>query len=195
MLPYNRRRAPDAKTDMTPNSASPKVSHKRVFTLTCWQPRSANTGFCSASDISSCGFRASRARTPFCAILWRSPRYSMSIPKHAKTCDASLRCDVLLKPTMWIARFQGFRWNRKAICAVRCASQKIPGRNYIRPPPLPPFLAIRYFSGEGGGGVSFEAPRGRNFIRPPPLLHPPPLGGSFQGWGGGGLYKIRPRKN
>ena len=32
-------------------SASPKVSHKRVFTLVRWQPRSANTGFCSISAI------------------------------------------------------------------------------------------------------------------------------------------------
>ena len=46
-----------------------------------------------------------------------------------------------------------------------------PGRNYINPPPLPPFLAKRQFSGEGGGGVYFEAPRGRNFI-PPPLYTP-----------------------
>ena len=51
-----------------------------------------------------------------------------------------------------------------------------PGRNYICPPPLPPFLAVRHFSGEGGGGVYFEAPRGRNFIPPPPpLVIPPPL--------------------
>ena len=28
---------------------------------------------------------------------------------------------------------------------------------------------------------------------PPPLIHPPPLGGSFQGWGGGGVYKIWPK--
>ena len=49
-----------------------------------------------------------------------------------------------------------------------------PGRNYIRPPPPPPFLTIRHFSGEGGGGVYFEAPRGRNFIRPPLLYTPHP---------------------
>ena len=68
-----------------------------------------------------------------------------------------------------------------------------PGRNYIRPPPLPPFLAKRHFPVEGGGGVYFEAPRGRNFIRPPPppFIHPPPLGGYFQGWGGVGVYNIR----
>ena len=55
---------------------------------------------------------------------------------------------------------------------------------YTPPPPLPPFLAKRHFSGEGGGGVYFEAPRGRNFIRPPPpFIHPPPLEGYFQGWG------------
>ena len=56
-------------------SASPRVSHKRVFTLIRWQPGSANTGFCSIWAISSCEFRASIARTPFCAILWRSPNY------------------------------------------------------------------------------------------------------------------------
>ena len=40
-------------------------------------------------------------------------------------------------------------------------------------PPLPLFLAKRHFSGEGGGGVYFEAPRGRNFTPPPPLLYTP----------------------
>ena len=55
-----------------------------------------------------------------------------------------------------------------------------PERNYIRPPPPPPFLAKRHFSGEGGGGVYFEAPRSRNFIRPP-FIHPPPLEGYLQG--------------
>ena len=40
-----------------------------------------------------------------------------------------------------------------------------PGRNYLqRPPPLPPFLAKKQFSGEGGGGVYSEPPRSRNFI-------------------------------
>ena len=47
-----------------------------------------------------------------------------------------------------------------------------PGRNYIRPPPPPPFSGQKAFSGEGGGGVYFEAPRGRNFIRPLPFIHP-----------------------
>ena len=33
-------------------SASPNVSHKRVFTLICWQPGSANTGlFAAFSDF------------------------------------------------------------------------------------------------------------------------------------------------
>ena len=40
------------------------------------------------------------------------------------------------------------------------------------------------------GGVYFEAPRGRNFIRPPPSVHPPPLEGYFQGWGGGGVQNL-----
>ena len=54
--------------------------------------------------------------------------------------------------------------------------------------PLPsPFLA-KHFSGEGDGGVYFEPPRGRDFIRPPPpFIHPQPLEGYFQGWGGGGV--------
>ena len=43
-----------------------QVSHKRVFTLICWQPRRANTDFCCAFfAISSRDFRASMARTPF----------------------------------------------------------------------------------------------------------------------------------
>ena len=52
-------------------------------------------------------------------------------------------------------------------------------------PPSPLFLAKRHFSGEGCEGVYFEAPRGRHFVRPPPFIHPPPLEGYFQGWGGG----------
>ena len=57
------------------NSASPKASHKRGFTLICWQPGSANTGSCSKVAISSCSFSFSPsiARTPFCAMSWRSP--------------------------------------------------------------------------------------------------------------------------
>ena len=36
--------------------------------------RSANTGFFAAFEsFSSCEFRASIARAPFCAVLWRSP--------------------------------------------------------------------------------------------------------------------------
>ena len=44
-----------------------------------------------------------------------------------------------------------------------------------------------------GGAVYFEGPRGRIF---PPLsfIRPPPLGGYFQGLGGG-LYKIWPPKS
>ena len=67
----------------------------------------------------------------------------------------------------------------------------IPGRIYIHPPPPPvrPFLAMRHFSGEGGGGAYFEAPRGRNFIPPPLLYTPHPKEGLFRG-GGVGVYKI-----
>ena len=48
-------------------------------------------------------------------------------------------------------------------------------------PPLPQFLAMKHFLGEGGGGVYFEAPRGRNFIRPP-LYTPHPWKGICGGW-------------
>ena len=61
----------------------------------------------------------------------------------------------------------------------------LPGRDYIRPPPLPPFL-------RGRGFVYFEAPRGRNFIRPPILYAPHPLEGYFQGWGGWGCIIFGP---
>ena len=63
---------------------------------------------------------------------------------------------------------------------------------YTPPPPPPAISAERHFPGEGGGGVYFEAPRGRNFIRPPPFIHPPPLGGYLEGWGGWGCTKIGP---
>ena len=62
----------------------------------------------------------------------------------------------------------------------------LPGRNCIiyapPPPPRPLFLAKSHFSGEGGGGAYFEAPRGRNCIRPSP-----PRRVYFQGWGGRGV--------
>ena len=68
------------------------------------------------------------------------------------------------------------------------ANPEVQGEIIYTPPP-PPISGHKAFLGEGGGGgVYFEAPRGRNFIRPPPpFIHPPPLGGYFQGWGGGGV--------
>ena len=70
----------------SPKSASAKVSHKRVFTLARWQPGSANTGFFAAFEpFHSCEFRASIARTPFCAILWRSPTKTQNTPPPPKT--------------------------------------------------------------------------------------------------------------
>ena len=67
-----------------------------------------------------------------------------------------------------------------------------PGKDHIRPPPLPPFLARRHFSREGGGGVYFEAPRSRNFIRPPPFYTPPTPRRVFSGVGGWGCMKFGP---
>ena len=52
------------------SSASPRVSHKRVFTLICWQPGSANTGYCSIWAISRCGISGvNSANTPLCDTL------------------------------------------------------------------------------------------------------------------------------
>ena len=42
----------------------------------------------------------------------------------------------------------------------------------IYPPSL--LLALRHVSGEGGGGVFFEAPRRRNFVPPPSFIRPTP---------------------
>ena len=89
-------------------------------------------------------------------------------------------------------RFPGVHKIGAAISGPRIADKKIlwtlkSGDKLYTPHPLPLFLAKRHFPGEGGGGVYFEAPRGRNFIRPPPFIHPPPLEGCFQGWGGGGV--------
>ena len=50
---------------------------------------------------------------------------------------------------------------------------------------------MRHFSGEGGGGVYFEAPRGRNFIRPP-FYTPPTPRRVFSGVGGWACIKFGP---
>ena len=78
-------------------------------------------------------------------------------------------------------------------CGFWPRSSQISREKLYTPPPLPPFLAKRHFSGEGGGGVYFEGPRGRNFICPPFLYAPRPQEGIFRG-GGVGVYKIWPRK-
>ena len=67
----------------------------------------------------------------------------------------------------------------------------IQGEIFYAPPPSPHFWPKGIFSGEGGGGVYFEAPRARNFIRPLLLYTPPPLEGYFQGWGVG-VYEFGP---
>ena len=74
-----------------------------------------------------------------------------------------------------------------------CVPQ-IQGEIIYAPPPSPPFLAIRHFSGEGGGGAYFEAPRGRNFI-PPPFYTPPTLRRVILGVGGWGCIKFGPVPN
>ena len=69
---------------------------------------------------------------------------------------------------------------------VRTPPNRYAQGEIISPPTPPPLRAERHFSGEGGGGVDFEAPRGRNFIRPPPFYTPPPTPRRvFSGVGGG----------
>ena len=48
-----------------------------------------------------------------------------------------------------------------------------PGRNYIRPPPLPPISARRPFSERGGGGVYILEPPAAGFYTPPLFYTPP----------------------
>ena len=58
------------------------------------------------------------------------------------------------------------------------------GRNYVRPPPLPPISARRPFSGRGGG-VYFEAPAAGFYTPPTPRR-------IFSGVGGWGCIKFGP---
>ena len=65
------------------DSASPKVSHKRVFTLICSQPGRASTGFLlrffSHFQDSSCGFSAlNRVNARLCNTLTLSPKPGVS---------------------------------------------------------------------------------------------------------------------
>ena len=85
--------------------------------------------------------------------------------------------------------FRLFIWDRAV-----ADSTPVPGRNYVRPPPPPPFLAIRHFSGEGVY-VSCVGPHGRTRIGPP-LLHSPRPRGVFSGVGGvGGVQNLVPAQN
>ena len=43
-----------------------------------------------------------------------------------------------------------------------------------------------------GVGVYILRPHAAGILYPPPFIHPPPLGGYFQGWGGGGCIKFGP---
>ena len=60
------------------------------------------------------------------------------------------------------------------------------------PPPPTPISGHKAFFRGGGWGCIFWGPTRQEFYTPPPLIHPPPLGGSFQGWGGGACIKFGP---
>ena len=53
------------------------------------------------------------------------------------------------------------------------------------PPPSPHFWPKGILQGRGVG-VYILRPHAAGILYPPPFIHPPPLGGYFQGWGGGG---------
>ena len=72
--------------------------------------------------------------------------------------------------------------NKKYLCG--CPRKYSGAKLYTPPPSPPPFLLIRHFLGEGGWGCIFWGPTRQEFYMPPPFIRPPPLGGSFQGWGG-----------
>ena len=65
-----------------------------------------------------------------------------------------------------------------------------PGRSSI-PPPLPPYLAIRHFSGDWGLGMYILRPPRQELFSPLFYTTPPPLEGCFQGCGGG-VYNLAP---
>ena len=75
------------------------------------------------------------------------------------------------------------------------SSQKLPERNYIRPPPLPAILAKRHFSGEGGG-VYILRPHAAGILYPPQgVLYTPPIPRRVvSGVGGWGCIKFGPIK-
>ena len=68
-----------------------------------------------------------------------------------------------------------------------------PGRNYIRPPPPPPVFWPKGIFQWRGVGVYILRPHAAGILYArPPFIHPPPLGGHFQGWGGWGCIKFGP---
>ena len=63
---------------------------------------------------------------------------------------------------------------------------------YTPPPPSPHFWPEGTFQWRGVG-VNILRPHAAGILyAPPPFIHPPPLEGSFQGWGGWGCIKFGP---
>ena len=89
--------------------------------------------------------------------------------------------------------FRGWQKGGGAILLqfLRLSGPFCQGEIIYPPPPLPPFLAIRHFSGEGGGGVYFEAPR-QEFYAPPPFYTPPTPRRVILGVGGWACIKFGP---
>ena len=73
---------------------------------------------------------------------------------------------------------------------------QIQGEIIYTPPPLPPIFGLKkkaFLRGGGWGCIFWGATWQEFYTPPPPFIHPPPLEGYFQGWGGWGCLKFSPR--
>ena len=101
--------------------------------------------------------------------------------------------------SMWLS--QPVCWRKSPNRSLPCSSsghripshtakwlevEEIQGEIIYAPPPSP-ISGQKAFSRGGGWGCIFWGPARQKFYTPPPFIHPPPLGGYFQGWGGGGV--------
>ena len=85
-------------TEFATDQPAPKYHTKGCSRSSVDSPGARTLGFAALVPFSRCKFRASIARTPFCAILWRSPNRTQRVP----LCQNSALETVFLK----VARLQ-----------------------------------------------------------------------------------------
>ena len=91
----------------------------------------------------------------------------------------------------YVFAFQYWHWQFFSLRETTASREaQLQGEMTYVPPPIPISGHKAFFRG-GGGGVYFEAHAAGNLYAPL-FMHPPRLGGSFQGEG---VYKIWPRIN